>query len=391
MRRIDLKKVSVAHSNTIREINRQIVLNYIREKGPISRADIAKETDLERSTVAHIVKELTDFNLIKGVLGESSGGRRPALLTLRSARPVAIGVDLGTVKTTVGCCDLTGRIIDKEEFLTDRDESRTTDLIIAAVRFLVKKHQGLIEGIGISLPGLVVSEDQHVLFSRHFIWRDPLVAERIHDSTSLPVMVENAANATALAELWFGRLDVRDFILVFIEDGIGTGIVFDGQINRGSNGFAGGFGHMRIGTDAPTECAMGSRECWEAFASERSALSRFEKLAERSVDEMIFGDLVGLAQNGDKNAIAALKETARFIGLGMGNLIQGLSPEAIVVGGTLVNAWPLIADDIKAAAASVICQGIHRTKIVPSSLGGQPGLLGAFSLVLADKFASISF
>ena len=394
MRRIDLKNVSVARSNTIRDINRQIVLNYVREKGPISRADIAKETDLQRSTVSHIVKELTDFNLIKEIYGESSGGRPPALLTLRSARPVAIGIDLGTVKTTVGCCDLTGRIIDKEEFLTDRDESRTTDMIIVAVQSLMKKYQGLIEGIGVSLPALVDSADQHVLFSPHFTWRDPLITERIHESTALPVMVENDANAAALAELWFGRLevrDVRDFILVFIENGIGTGIVFDGQIYRGPNGVAGEFGHMRIGTDAPTECATGSRECWEAFASERSALTRYAKLTVRSIEQMSFHDLLGMAQDGDHNAVAALKETARFIGLGMGNLIQGLSPEAIVVGGTIVNAWPLIADEIRAAADSVICQGIHQTKILPSSLGGEPGLLGAFSLVLADKFASISF
>ena len=133
MRRIDLKNVSVARSNTIRDINRQIVLNYVREKGPISRADIAKETDLQRSTVSHIVKELTDFNLIKEIYGESSGGRPPALLTLRSARPVAIGIDLGTVKTTVGCCDLTGRIIEKDEFDSDPDEVRTTERIILSL------------------------------------------------------------------------------------------------------------------------------------------------------------------------------------------------------------------------------------------------------------------
>ena len=394
MRRIDLKKVSVARSNTIRDINRQIVLNYVREKGPISRAVIAKETDLQRSTVSHIVKELTDFNLIKEVFGESSGGRPPALLTLRSARPVAIGVDLGTFKTTVGCCDLTGRIIDKLEFLTDRDESRTTELIIDAVQGLMTKYDGMIEGIGISLPALVDSDNEHILFSPHFAWRDPLIAERIHESTSLPTMVENDANAAALAELWFGRLevrDVRDFILVFIENGIGTGIVFDGQIYRGPKGVAGEFGHMRIGTDAPTECATGSRECWEAFASERSALSRYEKLSGLYAGEISFGELIDLARNGETNALAALKETARFIGLGMGNLIQGLSPEAIVVGGAIVNAWPLIKDEIQAAADSVICHGIHQTKILPSSLGSQPGLLGAFSLVLADKFASISF
>src|SRR5258708_7682702 len=99
MKRIDLRKVLVARSNTIRDINRQIVLNYVREKGPISRADIARETALQRSTVSLIVSELKKRGLIKEVFGESSGGRPPTLLTLRTDRPVVIGVDLGTVKT----------------------------------------------------------------------------------------------------------------------------------------------------------------------------------------------------------------------------------------------------------------------------------------------------
>src|SRR5215203_2314378 len=394
MRRIDLKKVSVARSNTIRDINRQIVLNYVREKGPISRADIAKETDLQRSTVSHIVKELTNFNLIKEVFGESSGGRPPALLTLRSARPIAIGVDLGTIKTTVGTCDLTGRIIDKEEFLSDPDEGRTTALIVESVKKLINKYNGLIEGVGVSLPALVDSTKEHVLFSPHFLWRKPQIIERISEAAGLPATAENDANALALAELWFGRLevrDVRDFILVFIENGIGTGIVFDGQIYRGPRGVAGEFGHMRIGTDAPIECATGSRECWEAFASEKAALSRYETLQgdRQLTDRISFAQLVDLAFEDDKNALIALRETAKYIGIGMGNLIQGLSPEAIVVGGTIVNAWPLIIEELQKAADDVVCQGIHKTKIIPSSLGGEPGLLGAFSLVLADKFASI--
>src|SRR5215203_3441314 len=107
MRRIDLGKANVARSNTIRDINRQIVLNYIREKGPISRASIARETDLQRSTVSLIINDLRKIGLIEEVFGESSGGRPPSLLTLPTSRPVAIGIDLGTVKTVVATCDLT--------------------------------------------------------------------------------------------------------------------------------------------------------------------------------------------------------------------------------------------------------------------------------------------
>ena len=393
MRRIDLKKVSVARSNTIRDINRQIVLNYVREKGPISRADIAKETDLQRSTVSHIVKELTDFNLIKEIYGESSGGRPPALLTLRSARPVAIGIDLGTVRTTIGCCDLTGRIIEKDEFESDPDELRTTERIISSVLGMMRKHDA-IESIGVSMPALVDSSKQHVLFSPHFTWRDPQIIERLQEATGVPVIAENDANAAALAELWFGRLaipDVRDFIMVFVENGIGTGIVFDGQIYRGKGGVAGEFGHMRIGTDAPIACANGSRECWEAFASERAALARYSAdVGEDAAANVTFTNLVDRAFDGERSALSALRETAYYIGLGLGNLIQGLSPEAILVGGTISRAWSLVGDDVIAATDSVVCQGMTATRILPSTLGRNSALMGAFSLTLADKFSSVS-
>jgi N-acetylglucosamine repressor len=395
VRRIDLKKANVARSNTIRDINRQIVLNYVREKGPISRADIARETNLQRSTISLIVDELRNFGLIKEVYGESSGGRPPALLALRTAHPVAIGVDLGTVKTTVATCDLTGRIIEQEEFWTEPDAEKNTALIIDYVRKFNHKSGGTIEGIGISLPALVDAKKGHVLYSPHFGWHNPPIIEDLKAATGLAVTADNDANAAALAELWFGRpeiRDVRDFILVFIENGIGTGIVFDGQIYRGRGGVAGEFGHMTIGSDAPVACAAGKRECWEAFASERAALARYAKLLgnQSFAHRINFVQLVDLAFEGDKKALTALKETAHYIGIGIGNLLQGLSPEALIVGGTIVRAWSLIADDVRTAAEEIVCQGIPVTQIIASTLGSQPTLMGAFSLVLADKFASIS-
>ena len=130
MRRIDLKKTSVARANTIRDINRQIVLNYIRELGPISRAEITRETALQRSTVSLIVDELTADGLIEEVGGESTGGRPPSLLSLRTADAVAIGVDLGTIKTVIATSDLAGRVLGQEEFSTDPDADNETQRIV---------------------------------------------------------------------------------------------------------------------------------------------------------------------------------------------------------------------------------------------------------------------
>jgi predicted NBD/HSP70 family sugar kinase len=233
------------------------------------------------------------------------------------------------------------------------------------------------------------------MFVPTFNWRDLPLAKDLNEATGLPVTMDNDANAAALAELWFGLpeiREVRDFILVLVEGGVGTGIVFDGQVYRGENGAAGEFGHMTIGQGAPVACASGSRECWEAFASERSALARYKNLSlgSNGAGDIDFGELIDLALGGDDPARAALQETAKYLGIGIANLIRGLAPEAVIVGGPIVRAWPVIAEDIRTSVEATICRGLPSTRIIASTLGPEPTLMGALSLVLASKFASVS-
>ena len=394
-RRINLKSYNVARSSTIRDINRQIILNHIREKSPISRAEIARVTALQRSTVSLIVEELKQIGLIEEVEGESSGGRPPQLLSLRTAHAVAIGVDCGKKRTIVAMSDLAGRILEQKEFPTDIDFEITISRIINSVQYFINKNGGSIEGIGISVPALVEPHSGKVLLFPHLDWHEPAFAERIKIATGLPVKIDNDANAAALAELWFGRPEVssvRDFILVLIENGIGTGIVFDGQIYRGKGGIAGEFGHMTIGSGAPIACAAGKDDCWEAFASERAAVARYAKLLgkENGSKKISFSQLISLALGGDQKAQTALKETAHYIGVGIANLFQGLSPEVAIVTGTIVRAWSLIESDIKAGAESATCQSYPVANPIPSTLGAYPTLMGALSLILAEKFALVS-
>jgi predicted NBD/HSP70 family sugar kinase len=391
MRRIDLKKASVARPNTIRDINRQIVLNYVRERGPISRAEIAQETALQRSTVSLIVDELKGGGLIEEVSGESRGGRPPILLSLRTADPVAIGVDLGTITTVVATSDLAGRVLEQEEFPTDPDVRKTTERVVECAREFVRRSGGTVEGVGVSLPGLVDQEAGTAAFIPHFKWRDWEVAKELREALGLAVFVDNDANAAALAELWFGRpeiREVRDFIIVLVEEGVGTGIVFDGQVYRGRSGAAGEFGHMTIGQGAPIACAAGSRGCWEAFSSQRAALVRYEQ--SEGGEKVDFKQLIDLALEGDETARAALRETAHYLGVGIANLTQGLAPEAVIVGGPIVRAWPLIVGDIKAAVGEGICRGLPPAQIIASTLGEQPTLMGALSLVLTTKFTHVA-
>lgn len=390
MRQIDLKKASVARLDTIRTINRQIVLNYIRERSPISRAEISYETALQRSTVSLIVDELKTRGLVDELDGESTGGRPPLLLRLRTAGPMAIGVDLGTTNTVVATSDLAGRLLHQQSFDTSPNAKKTLQNIIDASRELIKKEKG-IEGIGISVPGLVDHESGRVHFIPHFKWRDWTLAEELRKATGLPVRVDNDANAASLAELWFGRPEIRetrDFIFVLVETGIGTGIVFDGQVYHGESGAAGEFGHMTIGTGAPVACAVGTRECWEAFASERAALERYRTLTEPT-SEVSFEELVDRALEGEPAAREALLETAHYLGVGIANVLKGLSPSAVIVGGAIARAWSLISDRVKSAVeANSVCRGLPPARIVASTLGENPRIMGALSLVLAGKFAS---
>jgi predicted NBD/HSP70 family sugar kinase len=393
MRRIDLTKANVARSNTIRDINRQIVLNYVRERGPISRSEIAQETALQRSTVSLIVEDLCIEGLIEEINGESTGGRPPILLSLRTADAVAIGVDVGTNQTIVATSDLAGRVLQEERFKTQSDAKETTKRIIERARRLIRRNHGTIEGIGVSLPGLV-NPDGSGLFVPNFDWRDVPLAKDLNAATGLPVTMDNDANAAALAELWFGRPEirqVRDFILVLVEGGVGTGIVFDGQVYRGENGAAGEFGHMTIGQGAPVACASGSRECWEAFASERSALARYKDLSRglNGAADITFSELIDQSLRGEGPARQALQETARYLGIGIANLIRGLAPEVVIVGGPVVRSWPVVADEIKNSVEATICRGLPSTRIIASTLGPEPTLMGALSLVLASKFASV--
>jgi predicted NBD/HSP70 family sugar kinase len=391
MRRIDLRTVQAANPHTIRDINRRIVLNYVREREPISRATIARETALQRSTISEIVEALTGEGLVEEIgEGKSTGGRRPTLLRLRTVGAIAIGVDITPTCTTIATSDLAGIVGKQEAFQTDPVPERTLNRIIEIIRKF--SDQSSIEGVGVSVPGLVTPATGKVIFVPYFKWRDLPIGEMISQSTGLPVTIDNDANAVALAELWFGRpevRDARDFIFVLVADGVGTGIIFDGQVYRGVRGAAGEFGHMIVGTNAPVLCSCGNDDCWEAFASERAASARYEKLSGVS-SVPNFATLIDRALAGEQEAKAALTETARYLGTGISNLIVGFSPEAVVVGGAITRAWPLIEKALTEKIERSVRRGLPSARILRSTLNGEPTLKGALSLVLAGKFAGAS-
>lgn len=383
-------KSQIARHNTIRNINKQIVLNYVRARSPISRAQIARETSLQRSTVSAIIDNLIHAEMIEEIgSGSSTGGRKPTLLQLRTGAPAAMGVDVTPRETTIVLSDLTGNIMHRDAFPTSPDVDFMNDQILSRVTKLADTYPDNDLEVGISIPGIADQGAGRMVYIPYFQWTDWDIGRKISEMTGLPVVVDNDANAIALAELWFGSTEIRttrNFIVLLIADGIGTGIIIDGQIYRGESGAAGEFGHMFVGENAPVKCSCGRRDCWEAHASEKAIVHRYGSL--NGGGPISIEQLVSLAQKGEKRAVAAMKETAGYLGIGISNLIIGFSPQTIVISGNVVKAWDVISDEINELASRSIRHELSRTTIVPSVLGDNPTIMGSISLVLSRKFVA---
>lgn len=383
-------KNQIARPNTIRDINKQIVLNYVREREPISRAEIARQTALQRSTVSSIINRLVDDGFIEETgAGDSTGGRKPTMLRLRTDEVVAIGIDITPTTTTVATANLAGKILDREIFKTSPERGVTFERIITRLSKIQAKLENQEVEIGVSVPGLVDEISGVVSYVPYFKWKNWELKREIEKAVGLPVLVDNDANSIALAELWFGRPEVRGvnhFISVLIGEGIGTGIIIDGQIYRGQKGAAGEFGHMFVGEDSGgVVCSCGNTHCWEAFASNTATMAMFAKLTGRQgtgIDEIF-----ALALEADKAAWQVIDRMTHYLAVGIVNLIVGMSPEAIIVSGKIANFWSKIEVKLLAEISENIKQKLPETKVRASTLGEAPTLTGAVSLSLIKKFA----
>jgi predicted NBD/HSP70 family sugar kinase len=325
--------------------------------------------------------------------GDSTGGRKPTLLKLKGGTPIAIGIDVTPCETTIVLADLTGQILEKESFPTSSDIGYMDRQILDKVKALRSTHLDADLEVGISIPGITDQRQGAIPYVPYFQWTNWDIGEKIKKATGLEVTIDNDANAVALAELWFGSEEIRrtrNFITVLVAEGIGTGIIIDGQVYRGENGAAGEFGHMFLGDNAPVACSCGRRDCWEAHASEKAMISRYLNGNGSSSTPVDIEHLIGLARNGEKKALAVVRETAKILGIGISNLVIGFSPEAIVISGSIVEAWDIIKDEIEAISRRSIRQELASTAILPSTLGQDPTILGSVSLVLSRKFAAAS-
>ncbi|HEY2469008.1 MAG TPA: ROK family transcriptional regulator [Terracidiphilus sp.] len=380
IRLIDLTEVQRASSEMARRINRDIVLELIRENQPISRADLSRRSGLQRSTVSQIVEQLIRERWVReGSVVISARGRRPTMLGLNEELGV-IAIDIRPAQAIVAVVDLNGRLLSRSQVPITSDPAASIRLINEAAN---RMRDGLprysIQGIGVSLPGRVDPAMQRLIFAPNLRWPDFDLKGAIESKMRLPVKMENAANACLIAELTFGRLDgIRNIVLVTISEGVGTGIFANGHLITGDGGRAGEFGHAPIDPDGPL-CSCGRRGCWEVFASCRAALRYYRELRPK-VRDITFHDLLLMAEDGDAVAAAALEKQAKEIARGLGLLIAGLAPSMILVAGEITGAWSRFGPIIEREAAGFNVAGAP-PRILPAHEGEIARLRGAAALV----------
>src|SRR5260370_28609347 len=229
MRKIDLTNFRVATSETARDINRRIVLNLIRTHQPISRADLARYSGLQRSTVSVIAEQLiNDRWITEGANGHSLRGRRPRFRHLNKERAGIIGINIRPAQTTLAFADLDARFLAQESFATTQDPKHFVVELIPRIQNLIRARPEITcEGIGVSLPGRVDLGTKRLVFAPNLGWRDVDLKTPIEKATGLLVELENAANSCALAEIWFGRHPegVRNLLAVTLFVGSGCGCI----------------------------------------------------------------------------------------------------------------------------------------------------------------------
>jgi N-acetylglucosamine repressor len=402
MRKINPKDFTMATRGTSREINRQIVLTLIRTHQPISRADLARMMETNRANVTFLVNELLEEDLVReGAQGsEKVRGRKPTFLYLNSQKSFAVAIDVRVSRTYMMITDAIGKQLGEIiSFPTELDPAKFAHQLKIRLRQILEKDFLFADcqGIGIIVPGMLDQRSGLVVNAPTLGWKNVNVLAPLREEfAGVKVLLENSGKACALSQIWATRsdnADLNDIVFVSISDGVGVGVVINGELIRGKHNTAGEFGHVPLSIDGPP-CSCGASGCWEAYISNLATLSRYLGKNQRyhqtpDNEGFTIEDLIGRARSGDSKALTTLHLTARYLGLGLASIINAVDPADIYIGGEITEAWDLLELEVRSAIKERTLTkelGTTPIRIVPAI--EHPRLRGAVALVTAPAFAA---
>lgn len=347
----------------------RMLLRTLRAAQPVSRIELARRLDINRSTVTDTFKPLIAAGIIRehalptASQINRSQGRPPIGLSFNNDHDFFVGVNLGVKHSQIGLTILTGEMLAETEFATPPEASEALKLIQTNIAQLCEKIEGrTLRAIGVSVPGPTDAGRSRLLYAPHLGWNDVAVADELRKggafAENVPIIVENDATAAAMYEVRLhlrntDNAQLKNFVLVRSGTGIGVGLVIEGEVYRGtgrSEGSAGEFGHMTI-VAGGKQCVCGNRGCWEKYASASAASSLYtgDRANLGGSVPPRFLDVVARAESGEIRAQRTLEKLGEYLGIGIANVIIGLGVQRIIVSGRLVYGWKFIKGPLREA------------------------------------------
>jgi N-acetylglucosamine repressor len=388
----------------MKKINKTLILDIIRQHGPISRAEIAKVTKLTPPTVTNLVRVLLETGIIvEGDRVGSTGGRKAINLQINPKAYYAIGVDIGVSKIVAVLTDLEAHIETKVTTdITNIGKNSILDIINETIGKLIEKsnvQKDNILGIGAGMHGLVNTKLGTAVFAPNFGLHNVPIQKIIEDKFGIATFLDNDVRAMAIGESWYGHgTDVENFIFINVGMGIGAGIVLNNEVYHGVSESAGEIGHTTVLEDGP-RCNCGNYGCLEVMAAGPGIAQRAIKEIKRGTVSKLL-DRVGTklelitakmiyeeASKGDELSIRIINDTGKFIGIGIANMINIFNPEKVIIGGGVSEAGEMLLEPlIQTVMIRAMEVPASVVKILPTQLGENAGAIGAATLVLRNLF-----
>jgi predicted NBD/HSP70 family sugar kinase len=391
-------------SRDIRTANRYGVLRHIVAESPVSRQELAAATGLSLATVANLVGELLELGLLIEVGYEDSDGGRPrGLVAVNAEGGALIGVDVAETYIHVELYDLSLAVIARaEEELRpgEREPSQVLAHIVSAVSCVVGE-AGIpadrVLGVGVSMPGMVDREGGVSVFAPNWDWHDVPLLSLLAEHIPYPLYLDNPLRACTVAELWFGAArGCDDVVVVNLGTGVGAGIALGGALHRGVTNSAGEWGHTTLVLDGRL-CHCGNHGCVETYVGAPGIMQNLRELAPESSllhpdDQTATIDALARGVTaGDPVAVKVVRDTARYLGAAVADLVNLLNPEVIVLSSWVARrlGQPLLDEVREAVARHALRRPLESTEIVLCPIASNPVSLGAATFALEGSLASV--
>jgi predicted NBD/HSP70 family sugar kinase len=389
--------MAVADRDLIKEINQFNILNTIRVKKSISRVELAEITGQSRASVTNITARLIANNLVyeKEIKDSKLRGRKRVMLALKTDAAYVVGIKVSASMISCAVTDMAADILSSVDLpvrTSNKPVEFVADLIEEGVSYCIAEaglSPSMISGIGTGIPGLI-DRKKGINHWTLFYQKDNVpLRELIQNKFDIPVWVENDANTVTLAHQWFGHgRGIDNFLVVTIEDGVGMGIVVNGQLYTGEMGMAAEFGHVVIKPDGRL-CRCGKLGCLETYISNFSIISQAAAILQKERTLLKYEQVVDYALNGNTEILEIFNNAGKILGRGISGLIQIFSPKRIIFSGRGVESGDLLFAPMEKQLKSLTNKEVFKNcEIVIQKFCDTDWARGAATLALQELYRS---